>query len=139
MGFRTSVGLAFGASLLIAPPVGLAIGLAIQERNSMAIFDSSADSGATVLILLLSYATTLFGLIVVGLPVTAMLEKDGGNSLVKKGLAILSVGFLLGAGVTNDLGQTALLTAGLSSSIFAVVYVLLGKMPRQEAELQKLD
>lgn len=105
----------------------------------LALFDSNADSGATIAMLLMSYLITFFGLITVGLPITAILEKGGGNALVKVGLAGTSIAFFAGASVTDVFVRLPLITAGLTSAIFAAVYLLFGSDPAHVMEPQQLD
>ena len=124
---------------MVAPLAALAVFLAIQENNVFAIFNPEADDTATVFILLMSYVLTFCGLLVIGIPLAIMLDKDGGGSLVAEGLGGFAAACVIGAFVTNGFEQLAFLTAGLSSAIFALTYLLPGYLFPQQTGSNEND
>jgi hypothetical protein len=124
---RKPKGMAFSASFLVAPPAALAASLAVQESNIFAIFNPEADATATVFMLVMSYLLTFCGLLVIGIPLTLVLERGGDGSLVGAGLGAFAACCSMGAFMTDSFEQLAFLTAGLSSAIFALIYFLAQK------------
>ncbi len=95
-----------------------------------AIFNPGADVTATVFMLVMTYLLTFCGLLLIGVPLAIMLEKGGDGSLVGAGLGAFALCCSIGAFTTDSFAQLAFLTAGLSSVIFALIYLL----PRQSAQ-----
>lgn len=92
-----------------------------------AIFNLQADVTATVFMLVMTYLLTFCGLLLIGISFAIMLEKVGDGSLVGAGLGTFALCSSIGALMTSSFEQLAFLTAGLSSAIFALIYLL----PRQ--------
>jgi len=89
-----------------------------------AIFNTEADVTATAAMLIMSYLLTFCGLLVIGIPLATMLEKGGDGAMVGAGLGAFATCCSIGAFMTGSFEQLAFLTAGLSSAIFALVYLL---------------
>lgn len=95
-----------------------------------AIFNTQADVTATFAMLVMSYLLTFCGLLVIGIPFTILLEKGGDGTLVGAGLGAFAACCSIGALMTGSFEQLAFLTAGLSSAIFALIYL----WPRKTAQ-----
>lgn len=95
-----------------------------------AIFNTQADVTATFAMLVMSYLLTFCGLLVIGIPFTILLEKGGDGTLVGAGLGAFAACCSIGALMTGSFEQLAFLTAGLSSAIFALIYL----WPRETAQ-----
>ena len=127
---RKSKEMAFLASFLVAPPAALAASFAVRENDVFAIFNTEADVTATAAMLVMSYLVTFCGLLIIGIPLTIMLEKVGDGMLAGAGLSAFAACCSIGAFMTGSFEQLAFLTAGLSSAIFALIYL----WPRQTAQ-----
>lgn len=121
MAFRSSIGSAFAASLFIAPLLGLLVTLVMKGHSI--IGDAEANL-VTMFILGASYMLTLLGLAVVGLPLTGLLSRIGGDLAVGSVNGMIALfGFVLGLEATG-FGRQAWLTLSFSAAIFTLVYLL---------------